>query len=167
MIPNDEAILDASRYHGFFVLVSNKEKEPFECLQKYRKRETIESFFEAEKQHADGTRARVWHTDTLRGRMFVQFVSLCYYEYLSEEIRKLKSSLGIENGDTAHDKKENLKAENKLKSWLNNTPIYLQLQWFDTVEAVDVSVKLKRKRWTTEVTSRDAMYLEKLGVISG
>lgn len=66
----------------------------FLCLNpKYRKRETIESFFEAEKQHADGTRARVWGTDTLRGRMFVQFVSLCYYEYFSEEIRKVKRLL--------------------------------------------------------------------------
>lgn len=50
---------DESRNDGHlsrFVLVSNKEKEPFECLLKYRKRETNESFFEAEKQHADGTR---------------------------------------------------------------------------------------------------------------
>ena len=73
----NKVIQEANKYHGYFVLLSNKEKDPFECLRKYRKRETIESFFEAEKQHADGTRARVWGTDTLRGRMFVQFVSLC------------------------------------------------------------------------------------------
>lgn len=51
------------------------------------------------------------------------------------------------------------------QSWLCNTPLYLQLQWFDTVENVDVSVKLKRRRWTSEITARDALYLEKLGVI--
>ena len=90
---NNKAIKDANKYHGYFALVSNKEKDPFECLRKYRKRETIESFFESEKQRADGTRARVWYTDTLRGRMFVQFISLCYYEYFSEEIRKLKAVL--------------------------------------------------------------------------
>jgi hypothetical protein len=28
-------------------------------------------------------------------------------------------------------------------------------------------VKLKNKRWTTEITERDAMYLEKLGVRIG
>ena len=161
---NDKAIKEASRYHGYFVLVSNKEKDSFECLRKYRKRETIESFFEAEKQHADGTRVRVWYTDTLRGRMFVQFVSLCYYEYLNEEIRKLRSSLGEPTGDTIHDSADNIQAELNLKSWLNNTPLYLQLQWFDTVESVDVSVKLKNRRWITEITSRDALYLEKLGV---
>ena len=147
-----------------FDLVSNKEKNPFECLRKYHKRETIESFFEAGKQHADGTRVRVWDTDTLRGRMFVQFVSLCYYEYLNEEIRKLKQTLGKESGDAAHDTKAILDNELKLKSWLCNTPLYLQLQWFDTVESVDISVKLKSRRWTTEITSRDELYLQKLGV---
>lgn len=164
-VPNNKAIREANKYHGYFVLVSNKEKDPFECLRKYRKRETIESFFEAEKQHADGTRVRVWDTDTLRGRMFVQFVSLCYYEYFGEEIRKLKGSLGKETGDKSHDTKEILSNELKLKSWMCNTPLYLQLQWFDTVENVRVSVKLKNRRWTTEITARDALYLEKLGVI--
>ena len=163
-VPNNKAIQEANKYHGYFVLVSNKEKDPFECLRKYRKRETIESFFEAEKQHADGSRVRVWNTDTLRGRMFVQFVSLCYYEYLSEELRKLKAVLGNEIGDAEHDTKNNIANELKLKSWLCNTPLYLQLQWFDTVESVDISSKLKNKRWTTEITSRDALYLEKLGV---
>lgn len=164
VVPNNKAIASANKYHGYFVLVSNREKDPFECLRKYRKRETIESFFEAGKQHADGNRVRVWNPDTLRGRMFVQFVSLCYYEYLNEEIRKLKRSLGKGNGDAAHDTKAVLDNESKLKSWLCNTPLYLQLQWFDTVERVDISVKLKSRRWTTEITLRDELYLQKLGV---
>lgn len=164
VVPNNKAIAEANQYHGYFVLISNKEKDPFECLRKYRKRETIEAFFEAGKQHADGTRTRVWNTDTLRGRMFVQFVSLCYYEYLNEEIRKLKDTLGKENGDAAHDTRAILGSEQKLRSWLCNTPLYLQLQWFDTVESVDVSTKLKHRRWTTEITTRDELYLKKLGV---
>ncbi len=125
VVPNNKAIADANKYHGYFVLVSNKEKAPFECPRKYRKRETIESFFEAGKQHDDGNRVRVWNTDILCGRMLVQFVSLCYYEYLNEEIRKLKKSLGEENGDAAHDTKAVLNNESKLKSWLCNTPLYL------------------------------------------
>lgn len=160
---NNKAIKDANKYHGYFALVSNKEKDPFECLSKYRKRETIESFFESEKQRADGTRARVWYTDTLRGRMFVQFISLCYYEYFSEEIRKLKTVLDSEiNG--GYLKSEALKTTKKLKSWVNNTPLYLQLQWFDTVEQVEISTKLRNRRWNTEVTSCDALYLEKIGI---
>ena len=46
----------------------------------------------------------------------------------------------------------------------NNTPIYLVLQWFDAIEGVNVSSKLLSKRWTTEITLRDKMFLEKLGV---
>ena len=163
VVPNNKAMQEANKYHGYFVLVSNKEREPFECLRKYRKRETIESFFEAEKQHADGTRTRVWSADTLRGRMFVQFVSLCYYEYFSEEIRKLKRILQSEIDSDSLTKTE-LKVTKKLNTWVKNTPLYLQLQWFDTVEQVKISSKLRNRRWNTEVTKCDSLYLEKMGV---
>ena len=73
---NETACNAARNLHGFFALASNDEKDAFECLRKYRKRETIESFFETLKNRTDGTRPRVWNSDTLRGRMFVQFVAL-------------------------------------------------------------------------------------------
>jgi len=161
---NEAACKEAKKYFGYFALVSNCEKDPFECLRKYRKRETIESFFESFKQRADGTRVRVWDSDTLRGRLFVQFISLCYYEYLSNEIRNMKDTLGIPNGDSEHDSAVNMKLERKLKSWLDDSPIYLILQWFDVIEGVNVSSKLSAKRWTTEITTRDKMFLDKLGV---
>ena len=161
---NENACSKAKKHHGFFALVSNCEKDPFECLRKYRKRETIESFFESMKQHADGTRSRVWDADALRGRMFVQFVALGYYEYLSNEIRNMKEVLGKKNGDPEHDLEKNLVLERKLKRWLENSSIYLVLQWFDTVEGVKVSSKLLSKRWTTEITKRDQIFLDKLGV---
>ena len=58
-----------------------------------------------------------------------------------------------------------IKDERRLRSWMENTPIYLQLQWFDTVESVKASTKLKSRRRTTEITSCDAIYLDKLGVV--
>ena len=161
---DEKSCAEANKYHGFFALVANKEKETFEALAKYRKRNTIEAFFRGDKQTADGLRPRVWNADSLRGRMFVQFVAMCYFEYFSEQLRQVKMKLGIPNGDEKHDTKVVLEAERKLKSWIENTPIYLQLQWFDTVENVKVSSILTSKRWTTEITSRDALYLEKLGV---
>ena len=157
----DKACQDAYKYHGYFCIISNKEKDCFEALRKYRSRETIESFFESDKQRADGTRTRVWESDTLRGRMFVQFVALCYYEYFSNQLRLIKPTLGIRDGEhTQHD----LEVEDKLKSWMNNTPAYLQLQWFDAVEEVKISSELRSKRWNTEVTERDRLYLTKLGM---
>ena len=111
-------------------------------------------------------RVRVWDPDTLRGRMFVQFVALCYYEYLSEQVRQMKAALGVPNGDPVHDLKKNLDLESKLKIWLNNTPLYLQLQWFDVVETVEISSALRTRRFSTEVTLRDQLYLERLDVRS-
>ena len=100
-----KAIAAQKKYLGYFALVSSCEKDPFDCLLKYRHRETIEFFFESGKQQADGSRTRVWS-------------------------------------------------------------IYLSLQWFDPVEEVKVSTKLLSRRWTTEFTARDKLFLEKLGVPS-
>jgi transposase len=158
---NEKACAEAKQYHGYFTLVSNSEKDTFPALSKYRKRECIENYFRSLKQNVDGALVRVWDADTLRGRMFVQFIALCYYEFLSEEVRKAKLGLGdIVDGKS----KQQIKLEKKLKSWLENTPVYLQLQWFDTIEGVNISSKLRSARWSTEITSRDELYLEKLGM---
>ena len=158
---NEKAIEAQKKYHGYFALGSNCEKDTFECLRKYRRRETVELFFESGKQKMDGARIRVWSSECL-GRMFTQFIALCYYEYYSEQLRQMKESLSVEmNGPeagTADEKK------NKLLTWLKNTPVYLTLQWFDVVEEVKVSSQLLTKRWSTEITERDKLFLDRLGV---
>jgi transposase len=161
---NERACADAKKYHGFFALVSNCEKEPFGCLLLYRKREYIESCFRDLKRRTDGEKPRVWSADALRGRLFTQFVALCYHEYLSEEIRKMKLTLGVSNGDPLHDTKKVMDLEKKLKRWLDDSSIHTVLQWFDTVEGVRVSSKLAKKRWTMEITRRDRLFLDKLGI---
>lgn len=161
---NEEAIAERKHYHGYFALVSNCEKDPFEALRKYRRRETIESFFESGKQRADMARVRVWNADCLRGRMFVQFIALCYYEYLNEQLRRLKEVLGRKNGDSDHDTKAVLDDEKKLLAWIKDKPLYLLLQWFDTVEETRVSTPILTSRWSTEHTLRDRMFLRKLGM---
>ena len=98
------------------------------------------------------------------GRMFVQFVALCYYEYLSEQLRQIKQLLASEIAASENETADILKYKKKLLSWLKNTPVYLTLQWFDAVEEVRVTTKLLSKRWTTEITARDQLFLKKLGV---
>ena len=95
--------------------------------------------------------------------MIVQFVELCYYEYFSEQVRRIKASLGRSNPDKTITKEE-YDAEESLRSWMENTPLYLQLQWFDAVEEVMISTELHNKRWNTEMTERDRLYLKKLGM---
>jgi len=159
---DEEALKQRKSYAGFFVLVASKENDANRCLEKYRKREKVEETFKRWKQNTDGSNLRVWKSDALRGRAFVQFVALCYYEYLYEKIRKIKEAL--ERSDTGDKTKEEINLEKALRSWLDNTPLHIQLQWFDTIENVKVSDEYKKKRWTTEITARDGLYLSKLGV---
>lgn len=77
----------------------------------------------------------------------------------------MKETLGTPNGDPLHDLKKNLDLESKLKSWLDNTPLYLQMQWFDVIETVEISTALPTRRFSTEATLRDQLYLERLGVV--
>ena len=98
------------------------------------------------------------------GRMFVQFVALCYYEYYSERLRQIKQELSSEIANSEDEPASATKAKKKLLSWMKNTPIYLTLQWFDAVEEVKVSSKLTTKRWCTEITERDGLFLDRLGV---
>ena len=104
-------------------MVANKEKDAFEALRKLRKWEWIEDFCEEYKQRIGDARYRVWHDLTLDGKKLVQFVALCYYEYFSRELGKMKERIGKPNGEHIHDVKSNLDREKALKNWIDNTSI--------------------------------------------
>ena len=152
----NKAITNANKYDGYFVLVSNKEKDFFECLSKYRKRETIESFFYRGKQHIDGTSNITLGLYEFRRLI----VALCYYEYFYGEVQKLKRLLFKEiyqNKLTGNE----LEIAKKLKTWIDNTPLYLQLQWFDVNKHAKIFTKLRNLRWNSEAIACDALYLKK------
>ena len=163
---NDEAFREAIRYAGCFVLITASPIDTFDTLQKFRQREKVEEFYRLDKQNFDGNRTRVWYPDSLNGRFFCQFVALCYHEYLRKAIKDMKKKLAIPNGDHVHDLKENMKAEKKLLDWLDKMSISRLFSWFDCIEATAVDTSMGRRRWQTESTSRDQLFLAKLGVIS-
>ena len=162
---NDEAFEDALKYAGYFVLVSNSPLDKFEALRNFRSREKVEEFYRVDKQYIDGNRTRMWYPNGLNGRFFCQFVTLCYYEYLSRAISQMKNTLAIPNGDHDHDLQQNLKAEKKLLDWLKHTSIERIFAWFDCTEQTTVNTDMAHRRWQTEATSRDRLFLSKLGVI--
>lgn len=102
--------------------------------------------------------------DALRGRFFIIFVALCYYQDYAKAVNGIKSSLGKINGKSEHDKSENIKLELRLKSWLENKSYLEQLQWFEVVENMEVADGIRKRRWTSEITKRDSLFLKKLGV---
>ncbi len=134
-------------------------------MKKYRSREQVEDFFRDDKDYADAKRPLDWTRDTLQGKLFIQFVCLCYRDYYLKLLSNMKEQLGKKNGDKTHDTKESPKKELELLSWLNNLSIYhQQLTWFDAVDTVLVKTGFLAKRWKTETIERDRLFLSKLGM---
>lgn len=159
---NDAAINEVQERFGFFVLVSSTEKDAFEALRLYRLRARIEDLFAYQKNSTDGRRPRVWYPDNLRGRQFVQFVALGYHFFLQQRINLMLEDLGKDNGTKS---KGELAAEKKLKNWVQQRSITQILEWFDAVTENRISTPYARRRITTESTTRDQLFLKKLGVI--
>lgn len=160
---NDKAILEAQRYFGYFALVSNQAMDTFTALEEYRRREKIEELFAVQKGGLDGARPRTWYPDNLRGRQFVQFVSLGYHCFLTKKIKELQSTLGKNGGDKT---KALVSLENKLDKWIEQRSLAQLLDWFDCIETTDVKTAMGSYRWSTESVARDRMFLEYLGVTS-
>jgi hypothetical protein len=161
---NEEAYKNACRYHGYFALISNREKDRFNALEKYRKREKVEEYFKMAKEDADASSPRVWYADHLMGRMILQFVALSYEDCLRFKIGQIKATLGKKTGDPKHDTKEILALESSLKKWLIDISFSNILRWFDAYETTKVSTVVANRRWNSETTKRDRLFLEKLGM---
>ena len=160
--PNNDAINEHWEELGFFVLVSNSEKDTFDALKYYRWRNRIENLYEIQKNTADGKRPRVWSPARLRGRQFVQFISASYYCFLSHRINELKQSLGQDDGVKSASE---IKLEKSLLEWLNNVSISQMLEWFDAVTLQQIKSPYASKRITSETTKRDELFLRKLGIL--
>ena len=161
---NEKAMNEECGNNGIFALVSDYFKTANEALEKYRKREWIESYFGKFKQLADGGTARTGRPDNLMGRLIVQFVAMGYIEYFYSKIRELKDTLGKPDGNPKHDTKKNLEAEKALKNWMNKRSQHRILTWFDAQETTEVSLDITNRRWSTEAIARDHLFLHLLGM---
>ena len=159
--PNNDAINEHWGELGFFVLVSDFEKDTFDALKYYRLRNRIENLYEIQKNTADGERPRVWSQMRLRGMQLVQFISASYYCFLSHRINELKQSLGQEDGVKSASE---IKLEKSLLNWLNSVSISQMLEWFDAVTLQSTS-PYASKHITAETMKRDELFLRKLGVL--
>jgi len=74
---NTEAV-DAFRnkYAGYFILVSNDEKNPKKALEIYRMKDVVEKSFDNLKSSLESKRMRTHSKETMQGRFFLQFIAL-------------------------------------------------------------------------------------------
>ena len=160
---NDKAIAKAKKYFGYFTLVTPQAMNTFTALENYRLREKIEELFGVQKGGLDGARPRTWYPDNLRGRQFVQFVSLGYHCFLTKKIKEVRNRLGKNESEKS---KALVKLEKKLAKWLEQRSLAQILDWFDCIETTNVQTAMGNYRWSTESVSRDQLFLKYLGVIS-
>lgn len=158
---NDEAIAEAKKYFGYFALVSNQTMDTFTALENYRLREKIEELFAVQKGSLDGARPRTWYPDNLRGRQFVQFISLGYHCFLTKKIKDVEARLGKNEPGKS---KALITLENKLQKWLAQRSLAQILDWFDCIETTQIKTAMGDYKWSTESVARDRLFLEYLGV---
>lgn len=82
---NQQAI-DAYRENtaGFLVLLSNTIKDSAYALQIYRNKDLVEKTFDDLKNSIDSKRLRVHLDESMKGRLFIQFIALIFISYISK-----------------------------------------------------------------------------------
>ena len=158
---NDEAIIDAKKYFGYFALVSNQAMNTFTALENYRLREKIEELFAVQKGRLDGARPRTWYPDNLRGRQFTQFVALGYHCFLTKKIKQVQAKLRKKEPGKI---KSLINLEKKLENWLAQRSLAQILDWFDCIETTNIQTVMSTYRWSTESVARDRLFLKYLGI---
>jgi hypothetical protein len=58
-----------------------------------------------------------------------------------------------------------MKEEKALLDWLNHMSVERLFAWFDCVEETTVETNMGKRRWRTEITKRDHLFLTKIGII--
>ena len=84
LTPKQEAINEAEKNYGYFALMSNSIKYPFEALDIYRSKDLIEKAFDNLKERLNMRTATVSSDINLEGKLFVQFIALIYISYVKK-----------------------------------------------------------------------------------
>ena len=81
-----DAIVQAEKDYGFFVLLSNEIKDSIEALETYRNKDLVEKAFGNLKERLNLRRTAVSSESSLEGKLFVQFIALIYLSHLKNQM---------------------------------------------------------------------------------
>lgn len=82
--PKEDVMAQAAAQHGYYALLSNTVKDPFEALSLYRSKDITEKGFGNLKDRLSFRRMRVFSELSLNGKLFVQFIALIYLSYVKK-----------------------------------------------------------------------------------
>lgn len=84
---NEEAVMEAKRYYGFFALVTNETMGAITALELYRNKDVVEKAFGNLKERLNMRRALVSSEQSLDGKLFVEFVALIYLSHIKKQMQ--------------------------------------------------------------------------------
>ncbi|MBP7763884.1 MAG: hypothetical protein KA113_01700 [Syntrophaceae bacterium] len=87
MIAREDAIAEARKNYGFFVLLSNEVREPIAALETYRNKDLVEKAFGNLKERLSFNRMAVSSDQSLDGKLFVEFIALIFLSYLKKKMQ--------------------------------------------------------------------------------
>lgn len=85
--PKEEVMLKATENYGYFALLSNEVKDPFEALSLYRSKDVVEKAFGNLKERLNFRRMQVSSELSLNGKLFVEFIALIYLSYVKKKMQ--------------------------------------------------------------------------------
>ena len=84
---NQDAMRESTKNYGYFALLSNEIKDPFEALSLYRSKDIVEKAFGNLKERLNFRRMQVSSELSLNGKLFVEFVALIYLSYVKKRMQ--------------------------------------------------------------------------------
>jgi transposase len=87
VIAREDALAQARKNYGFFVLLSNEVREPIVALEIYRNKDLVEKAFGNLKERLNFNRTAVSSDQSLDGKLFVEFIALIFLSYLKKKMQ--------------------------------------------------------------------------------
>lgn len=84
----EKGITDRLNRMGTMILLSNQSMDGKEILYLYRRKDTVEKFFDAVKHELERKRLRIHTQETFEGRLFLDFIALILYAWISKVMRR-------------------------------------------------------------------------------
>ena len=162
--PNQKAIDERFKYHGFLIIVADKEKDIEKALIKFRTREKIEERIKGHKSHTGGDTSKTGSDEFLDGELLVEFLADCIRESMITKINSLETELGVPNGESDHDSSEGMRVQLSLKRWLRKNSIANILDAFDTTSIDEVSSSTHSSKMVSSAVARDRLFLQSLNI---
>lgn len=165
----DDKIKEDLSLCGCYAAFGFKKMSNDEVLREYRMRERTEESFQIDRVFPDADTACLYEDVSLDGRLFCQFVGLCYEAFLAQRLRDAKAQQskkredGVSSGALTG---QALEAEMELSRWLNSTSVKELFRQLDAYKNLDPTLEMDQRGEKDPTRNRDTMFFQLLGITS-